>query len=109
MNCVVCQGKHKYKCSKCRAPYCSVTCCQTHNQHCLGMAPAPAVAPVAQQQEEDIIVKTDYLSDEELRIPADKLLRLKMDIRVRTMLKNPALRERLVSIDNSKQRMTEVL
>ena len=36
MNCVVCQNNKKYKCSKCRAPYCSVLCYKQHQDSCKG-------------------------------------------------------------------------
>jgi hypothetical protein len=32
--CIICSGANKYKCPKCRAPYCSVACCRTHKESC---------------------------------------------------------------------------
>jgi hypothetical protein len=51
MNCIVCEGKQKYKCSKCRAPYCSVGCYQQHKEGCPG-----AVAKEENTHSKNIIV-----------------------------------------------------
>lgn len=107
MNCVVCPMAKKYKCSKCRAPYCSSICFQSHQPHCPGhILDKPTVNNII--VEDETIFKTDYLSDEELRIPQEKLLKLKSDERIRAMLRNESFREKLLMIDNCKQRMTTV-
>jgi len=53
-------------------------------------------------------VKTDYVSDEELRLSYAQLERLSQSSRIKNILKDPLLREKLIAIDNSKQRMTSV-
>ena len=44
-----------------------------------------------------------------MRIPERQLEKLGRDEGIRAMLRSRALREKLVMIDNSKQRMTEVM
>lgn len=78
MNCVVCHNNKKYKCSKCRDPYCSITCYQEHQKVCQGTPPI-AIEVEQTKIDDEPIVKTDYLSDEELRIPMSKLEKLGKD------------------------------
>lgn len=104
----MCRGNHKYKCSKCRSPYCSIPCYKTHQQSCAGAFEPPKLVPTTPLEDQHI-VKTDYLSDEELRIPQSQLSKLAKDEKLRQLLADGALREKLVMIDNSKQRMTEVV
>ena len=106
MNCVICFSAKKYKCKQCNVPYCSVPCYKKHTQSCDGkikeeVKKEPSIV-------EDPVVKTDYVSDEELRLSHAQLERLSQSTRIKNILKEPILREKLIAIDNSKQRMTTV-
>lgn len=92
MNCVVCSSAKKYKCSKCAHPYCSVQCYRLHTADCKGklfreVKREHNLAPL-----EDPVVKTDYVSDEELRLSQAKLQKLAKSTRVKTLLRDVSLR-----------------
>lgn len=45
MKCEVCAEPSKYKCPKCKAPYCSVACCGVHKSKCQVASASTAAAP----------------------------------------------------------------
>jgi len=62
MNCVICRANKKYKCSKCRMPYCSSQCYQVHRNCCVGeVVDVKKFVEVGYDAEP--IVKTDFISD----------------------------------------------
>lgn len=101
--CAVCQASAaRYRCPRCKARYCSVSCCQKHKDACTD-APAPDAntAVTAEPALSDSNVYTDgaphLLSDEQKR-------KLDSDESVRTFLKSKRLRDALSDIDQSKDR-----
>lgn len=51
----------KYKCPRCRAPYCSLACFKTHKTECAGES-APEAPPVPQKEEEDASAEQDVVA-----------------------------------------------
>ena len=56
--CEVCGEKAKYKCPRCRVPYCSVSCCQTHKKKQCEPPPRCSGAP-GEKNERDEGAKRD--------------------------------------------------
>ncbi|XP_059573346.1 zinc finger HIT domain-containing protein 3 isoform X2 [Alligator mississippiensis] len=76
----------KYRCPRCREPYCSVPCCRQHKGNSWSV--------------EDIL--TD--SDEQDRVPLQKLKRLGESEELKDLLRNPHLRQLLVAVDQAEER-----
>ena len=87
MNCCICSSTKKYKCRECLAPYCSIPCFKTHQAICSRQKPERRDINSLNIDEEPI-VKTDYVPDEQLRIPQAKLERLRSDPRLRELLRD---------------------
>ncbi|XP_061326501.1 zinc finger HIT domain-containing protein 3 [Pezoporus flaviventris] len=103
--CAVCgaAGAAKYRCPRCAAAYCSVSCCRTHRERCTpepkrepeasAALPAP---PADSPWSVDDILSED---DERDRVPLQKLKLLGESEELRTLLLNPHLRQLLLTLD----------
>ncbi|XP_059573345.1 zinc finger HIT domain-containing protein 3 isoform X1 [Alligator mississippiensis] len=100
----------KYRCPRCREPYCSVPCCRQHKERCAAPRHSPpasrppgaatAHTPGNSWSVEDIL--TD--SDEQDRVPLQKLKRLGESEELKDLLRNPHLRQLLVAVDQAEER-----
>lgn len=107
--CVVCLEKPKYRCPSCRVPYCSVTCFRTHKEKCNPNAyPAerktrsavPAIKSVGTEDDgEDAIADFLNSDEEEDRVSLQNLKNLEESAALKDLLRNPHLRQLLVSLD----------
>ncbi|DBA02038.1 TPA: hypothetical protein N0F65_000285 [Lagenidium giganteum] len=101
--CQVCeQEPSKYKCPKCRAPYCSAACYKKHNeQPCEGpetSPPAqPGTEPVTQPATSDATQSTPTEEEIEpsLVLGIEQLQTLVSNAQVRDKLRDPVLRQTL--------------
>ncbi|XP_075296253.1 zinc finger HIT domain-containing protein 3 [Opisthocomus hoazin] len=119
--CGVCEaaGTAKYRCPRCAAAYCSVPCCRTHRERCAPEAerpangaggegagsPRPAAAVQAGPADgpwsvEDILTE----SDEQDRVPLQKLQCLGESEELRGLLQNPHLRQLLLTVDQAEDK-----
>lgn len=55
----------KYKCPKCRLPYCSVKCCKEHKLNCTGHEPS-SINPTSKESTQKDIKASQYLDANEL-------------------------------------------
>ncbi|XP_019401199.1 PREDICTED: zinc finger HIT domain-containing protein 3 isoform X2 [Crocodylus porosus] len=104
----------KYRCPRCREPYCSVPCCRQHKEQCAARRDPSADSPPTSQQPgagtsgtpgnswsvEDIL--TD--SDEQDRVPLQKLKLLGESEELKDLLRNPHLRQLLLAVDQAEER-----
>lgn len=88
----------KYKCPKCEMRYCSVPCFTKHKlDPCM---PTPKVLP-AKKLDHRLLPRVDYDFQDEDLMSAELLRELQAHVPLRNLLKNPHLREMLVSIDTA--------
>ncbi|XP_059685213.1 zinc finger HIT domain-containing protein 3 [Gavia stellata] len=106
--CSVCgaAGAAKYRCPRCAAAYCSVPCCRTHKERCTpepkqererSLSPSPADSPWSV---EDILTE----DDEQDRVPLQKLKLLGESEELRGLLRNPHLRQLLLTVDQAEDK-----
>ncbi|XP_054289111.1 zinc finger HIT domain-containing protein 3 [Macrosteles quadrilineatus] len=96
MNCSVCPEKivSKYKCPKCRIPYCSLACWKNHKaEDCVPEVKPPAVVNDKQSNL--------YYFPTEDTVPLEKLQLLEQNQELKNILCNRHLRDMLVAIDKS--------
>ncbi|XP_020801147.1 zinc finger HIT domain-containing protein 3 [Drosophila serrata] len=97
-NCVSCAEKpRKYKCSKCSAPYCSVTCYKVHRD-----SPECVTRDVAKEKPVNVIPEEPTLHEPfttDDTVPAEKMQQLETCQELRNLLHNPHLRSLLHQID----------
>ncbi|KAL4484153.1 hypothetical protein ABPG73_009351 [Tetrahymena malaccensis] len=104
--CLVCQqNKYKYKCPKCSVQYCGLGCFKTHKCEDYQQE-KPQTQPI--NQETETIHKSNYVEDEELRVPKAKLEQLKSSVKIKKILQSSKLRETLLKIDNARSRLWEL-
>ncbi|KAL4495081.1 hypothetical protein ABPG72_015781 [Tetrahymena utriculariae] len=120
--CLVCsQNKYKYKCPKCSVQYCGLGCFKTHK--CEDYKKQNEQIQTI-NQETETIHKSNYVEDEELRVPKTKLeqlskiliqltnflaiLSLESSIKIKKILQSSKLRETLLKIDNARSRLWEL-
>ncbi|KAM4760723.1 zinc finger HIT domain-containing protein 3 isoform 2-T2 [Cyanocitta cristata] len=99
------RGAARYRCPRCSSAYCSVPCCRTHRERCApdspreraaaGHGPSPGPWSV-----EDILGE----EDEQDRVPLQKLKLLGESEELRDLLRNPHLRQLLLTIDQAQDR-----
>ncbi|XP_063624826.1 zinc finger HIT domain-containing protein 3 [Cydia splendana] len=94
MSCIQCGEQSKYKCPKCRQPYCSVVCCQKHKE-------TPCEAPPKPNATESEVVKKEYEFPTEDTVPQEKLKLLEESADLKQCLANPHVRELLKVLDSS--------
>jgi len=96
MNCSICKEnkESKYKCPKCRIPYCSVACWKTHKaEDCVRLAqPQPEVS----KEQTNL-----YNFPTEDTVPLEKLQLLEHNQELKNILCNKHLRALLLAIDQS--------
>ncbi|KAL4450774.1 hypothetical protein ABPG74_011616 [Tetrahymena malaccensis] len=106
--CLVCQqNKYKYKCPKCIINFnsCGLGCFKTHKCEDYQQE-KPQTQPI--NQETETIHKSNYVEDEELRVPKAKLEQLKSSVKIKKILQSSKLRETLLKIDNARSRLWEL-
>ncbi|XP_002068783.2 zinc finger HIT domain-containing protein 3 [Drosophila willistoni] len=102
MECINCaETTKKYKCSKCSAPYCSVSCYKAHKDspQCEELVEAAkAKQPQSDRyEEEEPTVYAPFTTDD--TVPPEKLQQLEQSESLRELLYNPHLRNLLKQID----------
>ncbi|XP_001960475.2 zinc finger HIT domain-containing protein 3 [Drosophila ananassae] len=100
--CVNCSEKtRKYKCSKCFAPYCSVTCYRAHKDspECTAAQNAQLIEETHAQQAdyEEPTLHAPFSTDDTVQL--EKLQQLDKSQELRNLLHNPHLRSLLQQID----------
>ncbi|XP_005525749.1 PREDICTED: zinc finger HIT domain-containing protein 3 [Pseudopodoces humilis] len=99
----------RYRCPRCGSAYCSVPCCRTHRERCAAEPrqereaagqeppPGPAQSPWAL---EDILGE----EDEQDRVPLQKLQLLGESAELRDLLRNPHLRQLLLTLNQARDK-----
>ncbi|KAK3257366.1 hypothetical protein CYMTET_33544 [Cymbomonas tetramitiformis] len=103
-SCGVClQNPSKYKCPKCRIPYCSVECCKKHKE-------SPCVAPASEQgpRAPSLPVsrpkrnfEEDEADEDAIRLTRRSLTAVALDRNVRSCLRDTNLQKKIADIDSS--------
>ncbi|XP_053310304.1 zinc finger HIT domain-containing protein 3 [Spea bombifrons] len=111
--CVCSSGSPKYRCPGCRDRYCSVSCCKTHKEQCIGKA-TEGVTDVSSsppvRRAESLKYKGHLLDedDESDRISEDRLKLLGESEELKYLLLNPHLRKLLVNLDHAAKKEVTV-
>jgi zinc finger HIT domain-containing protein 3 len=96
--CVVCKkAEASYKCSKCRAPYCSVVCCKAHKEECSSELSTPPVNSLSSNTKIGVINEVELLSSEQLEA-------LDRDQELQTLLRSERLAKHILQIDEATNR-----
>ncbi|KPI95614.1 Zinc finger HIT domain-containing protein 3 [Papilio xuthus] len=96
MICIQCSHSAKYKCPKCRQPYCSVGCYKIHKEN-----PCSAPTPVTEPKSNVVHNTVEYEYPTEDTVPIEKLQLLEQSSEVKKCLENPYVREMLELLDKS--------
>jgi zinc finger HIT domain-containing protein 3 len=113
--CVVCGSEDlskKYRCPRCRSPYCSLACCKEHKTIC-AISTEPAIAGVSQgprelprgnkrpRTDDDV----DAIAEENgWKLSEEQLLLIKSSTSLKSSLQNSRLRELILKVDGAKDR-----
>jgi hypothetical protein len=93
--CQVCSSSSsKYKCAKCRVPYCCVKCYSTHKDICAGK----------EQKRSDLESTNQKESHSDAIIPIEHLQALDKDSEIQVLLRSKRLAEHILMIDDAGDR-----
>ncbi|KAK9512759.1 hypothetical protein O3M35_001112 [Rhynocoris fuscipes] len=97
INCDVCKGvgKAKYKCPKCRIPYCSIACYKRHKSDgCNSFL-------FEEDRQPREPSSSNYQYPTEDTVPSEKLQLLRQNPKIRDLLDNPHLRTIIEAVNNA--------
>ena len=104
--CTVC---HKvgapYKCSKCRDPYCSVSCCKTHKDSCIAIV-IEANKPTKEEKSNEIprIGSKLVTSDSAVLLNSDQLAALDKNGDIQSLIRSTRLTSHIMQVDSASDR-----